>query len=63
MNTFYKVTSRFYDNGNVESTVGEEYSIVKPDNVYKELNEYDYYVDYFDTLVEAENFKAEVKYI
>ena len=61
MNTFYKVTSRFYDDGMVTSKIEPVRCLSKPDNVYQSLNECDYYVDFFDTQDEAELFEKDVK--
>ena len=61
MNTFYKVTSRFYDDGTVTSSIEPVRCFSKPDSVYQSLNECDYYADFFDTQDEAELFEKDVK--
>ena len=61
MNTFYKVTSRFYDDGTVKTNISPVRGFSKPDNVYQSLNECDYYADFFDTQDEAELFEKDVK--
>ena len=61
MNTFYKVTSRFYDDGRVTSKIEPVRCLSKPDSVYQSLDEWDYYADFFDTKDEAELFEQNVK--
>lgn len=61
MNIYYKVVSRFYDNGDVEVEPIQE---IKAMNVPKDTviigNGYDEYIDYFDSEEMAQMFKSDL---
>lgn len=56
MKIYYKVTSRFYDNGKTSADISAVKTNEKPENGYNELRTHDEYTDYFDTIEEAQEF-------
>ncbi len=56
MNTYYKVTSRFYDNGKTSADISTVKAGIMPENGYNERKTYDEYIDYFESMAEAQEF-------
>ena len=58
---FYKVTSRYYDDGYCDVKFTTIYAAKKPQDTSKELKHCDLYIDYFEDKQEAEIFANTVK--
>lgn len=57
MNTYYIVTSTFFDDGHSAiKQAGCVQAEKKPESAFKSSSRADYYVDYFDSAEEAINF-------
>lgn len=56
MQTYYKVTSRFYDSGKTSADISTIEVDEKPENGYNEYRTHDEYTDYFETKKEAQEF-------
>ena len=62
MNTYYEVTSKYYDNGRVEAEITNTLiTSTKPDSDYKEGVVCDIYVDWFDSYEKAQQFIKDAK--
>lgn len=60
MKTYYCVTTKFYDNGDVMAGMTDiREAEVKPESEFKELPTCDVYKDWFRTRKEAEQFIKE----
>lgn len=57
--TYYKVTSKFYDNGKMETTTETVFLNEKPNNEFSSNKDYDLYVDYFEKLKDAQAYIKE----
>lgn len=58
---FYKVTSRYYDDGRCTVNLTTVYADEKPQDTSEELKRCDLYNDYFEDKQEAEIFANTVK--
>lgn len=61
MKTYYKVVSRFYDNGKTSADISTIKAEEKPENGYAEHRTYDEYTDYFETMAEAREWANGVR--
>lgn len=59
MNTYHAVTTTVGEHGCFIKYAGEVQAETKPENSVKSTARADYYMDYFDTEEEAEEFIAE----
>lgn len=61
---FYQTITRVFDSGRVVCSLTGVVDTdgFRPGSTYKELPAYDLYVDYFDTLREAEEFVESAKF-
>ena len=53
---FWKVTTRFFDNGKVDSNMEQIEAATMPDNSSSETKKYDEYIDYFKTKKKAKQW-------
>ena len=53
---YYQVTSKFYDNGKMETTMETVSLNEKPNNEFLSIKGYDLYVDYFEKLKDAQAY-------
>lgn len=58
---FYKVTSRYYDDGHCDVKLTTVYAAEKPQDTSKELKHCDLYYDYFEDQQEATIFADTIK--
>jgi hypothetical protein len=55
----YAVEQKYFDKGKIEAKISSFESSIIPKNHSEEHTNYDYYVDYFDNLKDAENWKKQ----
>lgn len=59
---FWKVTTKFFDNGKVDVYMESIQTDKRPTNTSKEFAKYDLYEDFFDTKADAEKFVVEAQH-
>lgn len=58
---FWKVTTRFYDNGKVDVKVEQEQGPSMPKSSSSEQKKFDEYIDYFKTKKEADQWAEDAR--
>lgn len=58
---YYRVTTKFYDDGKVDVLVDTVYKKEQPKNFSCEFKEYDLYCDFFDSWSDAAKFAEQAK--
>lgn len=56
MKTFFKVVSKFYDNGLIKTSLSTVEAMEKPQDNCKETQAADIYETFFDDLAEAQDY-------
>ena len=59
---YYGTTTKFFDDGEVRAFCFEVEAEEKPQSSYESLRSCDIYMDYFETLEEAERFRDEARW-
>lgn len=58
---FWKVTTRFFDNGKVDVAVEQQEGASIPKNSSAEKDKFDEYIDYFKTKKEADEWAEDAR--
>ena len=58
---FWKVTTRFFDNGKVDVAVEQQEGASIPKNASSEKDKFDEYIDYFDSHEEAAEWAEQAR--
>lgn len=58
---FWKVTTRFFDNGKVDVAVEQQEGASIPKNASAEKDKFDEYIDYFKTKEEADEWAEDAR--
>lgn len=58
---FWKVTTRFFDNGKVDVSVEQTDGATMPESSSSETKKYDEYIDYFKTKKEASQWAEDAR--
>lgn len=58
---FWKVTTRFFDNGKVDVSMDHMEASTMPENSSSETKKYDEYIDYFKTKKEANQWADDAR--